>query len=80
MIQTHSTHSEILHKEEIEDEVDNQAAKMAWEYCNKIRRGEKVSRASYYKRLHSAEKDEFDFLVGMNEFVEQTADQAANNS
>jgi hypothetical protein len=63
------------------DQEHSRAAQLAWDYCSKIRFGQKPSKDDFYSLLPNAEsKEEFDFLVGMNEFVEQAVEhQSVNN-
>jgi hypothetical protein len=53
------------------EEEHSNVAELAWEYCARLRRGEKPARGEYQQRLADrAEREEFEFLVDMNEFVE----------
>jgi hypothetical protein len=61
----------VAHNEEFYDDEYSQAAELAWEFCNKVRHGGNPSKQSFYARLSGQKsKDEFDFLVNMNQFVE----------
>ena len=71
----------ILENEDFVEQEHSLAAELAWEYCNKIRHGETPSKNYYYGRFHDEKsREEFDFLVGMNEFVEQFVEHQVVNS
>ena len=77
----HPLPAQTLDGEDSMDQEHSLAAELAWEYCKKVRHGEKPSKNDYYGRLPDKEsKEEFDFLIGMNEFVEHFVEYQAVNS
>ena len=49
------------------------ATELAWEYCNRIRRGEHPSLNEFRNGLPDEKsKQEFDLLVNMDEFLRQS--------
>ena len=80
-LNAHPQSPRILDSEDIAEQEYSQAAELAWEYCNKVRHGQNPKRNDYYARLHNAEsKEEFNFLIGMNEFVGHFVENHVVNS
>ena len=60
------------------DEQYSRAAELAWDYCKQLRFGEHPSKQAFYAKLLTAsEREEFDTLVTMNEFIEQAVEHSA---
>ena len=80
-IKIHPLPAQNLENEDSLDQEYSYAAELAWEYSNKVRSGEKPLKNNYYGRLPDKEsREEFDFLISMNEFVGHFAEYQAVNS
>jgi len=53
----------------------SEAARLAWNYCQRVRSGESPCLANYHKRLLTkAAREEFQILISMDAFAEIATD------